>query len=47
MQDPSNGWEAVAAEVIERRGLTLVAEHDDEGENHYYDTIRSPAPVAS
>ena len=26
--------------LVEDAGLTLVAEHDDEGENHYYEAIR-------
>lgn len=28
-------------EVLAEAGLTLRAEHDDEGENHYYDAVRA------
>jgi hypothetical protein len=44
--DNSTGRESVSLGVAKYRellaaaGLTLVREHEDEGENHYYETIK-------
>jgi hypothetical protein len=36
-EDPSNGWEAVAAHLIASRGRSRIGiSNIDEGENYYY-----------
>ena len=38
--DGSSSWSDAYKAIISEAGLTVVGEHSDEGDNHYYDTFK-------